>query len=104
MLEELQSLSETKKKQVIIIATIIIMIIVVGAWAVYFNGVIMGSAQQSVAQATSTSVTPTATPAAVAPATTPAPSGPSLWQHIENGFGFIVNIFKKPWQYNIQPQ
>ncbi len=105
MLEELQSLSEDKKKQVLIVATIIIMVIIIGAWAVYFNGVIMGASQLAADQATSTvaATTPTTTPIAI---TTPAPavSGPSMWQDIEGWFGSIANIFKTPSQYTIQPQ
>jgi uncharacterized protein YpmB len=104
MLEELQSLSDDKKKQVLIVATIIIMIIIIGAWAVYFNGVIMGTSQAA-DQATSTAAVaaPTTTPIAI---TTPAPaaSGPSMWQDIEGWFGSIANIFKAPSQYTIQPQ
>jgi hypothetical protein len=101
MLEELQSLSETKKKQVIVIATIIIMAIIIGVWVAYFNSTIMGSAQQqAAAQATTT-----APVAVAAPTPTPAPAnGPGLWQNIENAFGSIANIFRKPSQYNIQPQ
>jgi hypothetical protein len=104
MLEELQSLSETKKKQVLIIATIIIMVIVVGVWATYFNGIIQGSSQAAVAApATSTVAVVATTPVAVAVPTAQA-SGPSLWQNIKNGFGSIADIFKKPSQYTVRPQ
>ena len=107
MLEELQSLSEEKKKQVLIIATIIIMVIVIGVWATYFNGIIQGSSQPTDAQASSTvavaATAPVVTPAAAATSVAQS-SGPSLWQNIENGFGSIADMFKKPSQYNIQPQ
>ena len=106
MLEELQSLSETKKKQVLIIATIIIMAIIIGAWAVYFNSVIQGNEQQPAAQATSTApaLAPSAAALTPAPASAPAASGPSVWQNIESWFGSATNIFRKPSRYNIQPQ
>ena len=109
MLEELRELSEAKKKQVLIIATIIIMIIIVGAWAVYFNSIIQGTAQQEVAQTTAsapaatTSTAPAAVVSMAAPAA-PAASGPSLWQNIKNSFGSIVTIFNRPSQYTIHPQ
>jgi hypothetical protein len=96
MLEELQSLSETNKKRVLVIATIIIMIIIIGVWVTYFNNIIIGNSSQAASQATSTAV---AAPAPVAP-----PAGPGVWQNIENGLRRFVNIFRKPSQYNIQPQ
>ncbi|HUC31623.1 MAG TPA: hypothetical protein VMR99_02980 [Candidatus Paceibacterota bacterium] len=107
MLEELRSLSDARKKQVLIIATIIIMIIVIGVWVTYFNSLIQGTTQQAPTQTTSTA--PTVAPVPAAPVTTPAiapaaASGPSLWQNMENWFGSIVNIFRSPSQYNIQPQ
>jgi hypothetical protein len=101
MLKELRSLSETKKKQVLIVTTIIIMIIVIGAWVAYFNSVIQAGAQQSVAQTPPAAAVSTPAPVAVS---APAPSGPNLWQRVESGFGSIANVFKKPSQYNIQPQ
>ena len=113
MLEELQSLSETNKKRVLVIGTIIIMIIIIGVWVTYFNSIIVGTAQEAAAQATSTVATSTA-PVAIAIVPTPAASvsasaptqasGPSIWQDIKNMFGSIANIFRKPSQYNIQPQ
>jgi hypothetical protein len=99
MLEELQSLSDAKKKHVLVIATIIIMVIIVGVWVAYFNSIIVGTAQQASAEATSTDT------AAPASASAPAQaSEPGLWQNIENGFGSIANVFRNPSQYNIQPQ
>jgi hypothetical protein len=108
MLEELQSLSDASKKRVLIIATIIIMVIIIGVWVVYFNSIIAGPSQQATVQATSSVAvaTPIAVPATL-PTVTSAPaqaSGPSLWQNIKNGIGSVANIFKKPSQYNIQPQ
>jgi len=106
MLEELQSLSDGNKKRILIIATMIIMIIIIGMWVVYFNGVIMGTAEQVATDATTTSagaVAPTL-PTVVAPSAPAQANGPSLWQNIENGFGSIANVFKKPSHYNIQPQ
>jgi flagellar basal body-associated protein FliL len=104
MLEELQSLSDGNKKRVLVIATIIIMVIIIGVWVAYFNSVIMGTAQQTAVETTtpSAAVAPAAA-TATAPVTAQA-NGPSLWQNIENGFGSIANVFKKPSQYNIQPQ
>jgi flagellar basal body-associated protein FliL len=106
MLEELRSLSDAKKKQVIIVSTIIIMIIIIGVWVAYFNSVIMGTTQQATAQATSTTadVVPAPTAAPTPSPTVAQANGPSLWQNIEDGFGSIINVFKGPSQYNIQPQ
>jgi flagellar basal body-associated protein FliL len=102
MLEELQSLSDGNKKRVLVIATIIIMVIIVGVWVAYFNSIIMGTAQQAATEATtSVAVAPTVTTTTPVTAQT---NGPSLWQNIENGFGSIANVFKKPSQYTIQPQ
>jgi flagellar basal body-associated protein FliL len=106
MLEELRSLSEENKKRVLIIATVIIMVIVIGAWAVYFNSIVMGTAQQAATDATSSAAVAspsTTTVTATAPATAQANS-PSLWQNIKDGFGSIANIIKKPSQYTIQPK
>ena len=105
MLEELQSLSDGNKKRILIIATMIIMIIIIGMWVVYFNGVIMGTAEQVATDATTSAgaVAPTL-PTVVAPSAPAQANGPSLWQNIENGFGSIANVFKKPSHYNIQPQ
>lgn len=107
MLEELQSLSEKNKHRILIIATIIIMVIVVSIWLLYVGSIIAGSSQQSASQAASTNaVAPAAVPV-VAPTAMQA-SGPSMWQNVGNWFGFvfssIANIFRKPSQYNIQPQ
>ncbi len=106
MLEELQSLSPEKKKQVLIVATIIIMAIIIGVWISYFNSIVIGSVQETAMEATSS--------AAAAPAPAPAPAAatqagsPGVWQNMENwfgsAFGSIANIFRKPSQYNIQPQ
>jgi hypothetical protein len=90
MLEELRSLSEINKKRVLIITTIIITVIIIGVWVSYFNGIIQGTVPRDSMQATST------VPIAV--------SGPSVWQNIKNGFGSVLDVFKKPSQYNIQPQ
>lgn len=103
MLEELQSLSEGDKKRVLIIATIVIMIIIIGVWMVYFNSVIMGTAQQAAAGATTANSAASA-PVTATPSVAAQANGPSLWQNIENGFGSIANVFKKPSQYTIQPQ
>jgi hypothetical protein len=80
------------------------MVIIIGVWVAYFNSVIMGTAQQTAVETTtpSAAVAPAAA-TATAPVTAQA-NGPSLWQNIENGFGSIANVFKKPSQYNIQPQ
>jgi uncharacterized membrane protein YraQ (UPF0718 family) len=110
MLEELQSLSETNKKRVLIISTTIIMIIIIGVWFSYFSNTIGSVAQQPAAQDTDTSSiavapAPIVVAPTMAPAQTPAQaSGPSLWQNIKNWFGGIINIFKKPSQYEIHPQ
>jgi hypothetical protein len=105
MLEELQSLSDGNKKRVLVIATVIIMVIIIGVWVVYFNSIIMGTAQPVATEATTTSAVATPTPTTTAPVpVTAQANGPSLWQNIENGFGSIANVFKKPSQYNIQPQ
>jgi flagellar basal body-associated protein FliL len=101
MLEELQSLSAASKKRVLVIATIIIMAIVIGVWVVYFNSIIAGTSQQIAVQATSSAAATPAIPTATA---APQASDPGLWQNIKDGFGFIANIFKKPSQYNVQPQ
>ncbi len=115
MLEELQSLSPEKKKQVLIVATIIIMAIIIGVWVSYFNSIVIGSVQETATELTSSA---TATPAsAPTPAPAPAPAaapavsqagGPGVWQNMENwfgsAFGSVANIFRKPSQYNIQPQ
>jgi cytoskeletal protein RodZ len=122
-LEEIQSLSDVAKKRVLIISTIIIMVIVVGVWFSYFNNILAqanhGASEQTASAAatvapsdepspfpatatTTTDVAPTASANAAAPAATP--SGPTLWQHIENGFNWIGNIFKGPSNYTIQPQ
>jgi hypothetical protein len=106
MLEELQSLSDGNKKRVLVIATVIIMIIIIGVWVIYFNSVIMGTAQPAATEATTTSavaVPISATVTTTAPVAAQA-SGPSLWQNIKNGFGSIANVFKKPSQYTVQPQ
>lgn len=101
MLEELQSLSENNKKRVLVITTVIIMIIVIGIWISYFNSIIVGTAQQVAMRATSSAAE---APTFTAPAASPQASGPSLWQNIKNGFGFVANIFRQPSQYNVQPQ
>ena len=103
MLEELQSLSDGNKKRVLVIATVIIMIIIIGVWVVYFNSIIMGTAQQAATEATTSSVVVTPTATAPVPVTEQA-NGPSLWQNIKDGFGSVANVFKKPSQYTIQPQ
>ncbi len=104
MLEELQSLSDGNKKRVLIIATVIIMVIIIGVWVTYFNSVIVGT-DQSVATEATTTTSAVATPTTTAPApVTAQANGPSIWQNIKNGFGSIANVFKKPSQYNIQPQ
>lgn len=118
-LEEIQSLSEGTKKRVLIIATILIMIIVITVWFAYFNSILGGTSQPSVAQ---TSATTPAAPAPSTPSSTtvaaavpvvsqsgvPLMSGPSLWQNIENGFSSffrsIASIFSGPSNYTIKPQ
>ncbi|HEY5221379.1 MAG TPA: hypothetical protein VIJ29_04575 [Candidatus Paceibacterota bacterium] len=109
MLEELRSLSEANKKRVLIIATIIIMVIIIGVWVTYFNSIVIGNSSGAAAQATSTVATSTApVPIAIAPAPAASvptqASGPGVWQDIKNFFSAIANIFRKPSQYNIQPQ
>ena len=113
MLEELQSLSDGNKKRVLVISTTVIMIIIIGAWATYFNSVIMGTTQQASDEATipNATTTPMTAPTAaiatmpVAPAPADAQAhGYGLWQNIKNGFGPFVNIFQKPSQYTIKPQ
>jgi hypothetical protein len=97
MLEELRSLSPENKKRVLIVSTIIIMIIVVGLWMLYFNSIVIGSEQQTVAQPVAASV-PAPTPVAA-----PQASGPGLWQNMKNWFGGLADILEKPSQYKIQP-
>jgi flagellar basal body-associated protein FliL len=99
MLEELQSLSAGNKKRVLVVTTVILMVIVIGVWAVYFNSVIMGTMQPVSTEAAEATTTSTGVAPQVAQA-----NGPSLWQNIKDGFGSIANVFKKPSQYNIQPQ
>jgi zona occludens toxin (predicted ATPase) len=107
MLEEIQALSEANKKRVLVFGTVIIMLIVLGVWVAYFNGIIASASQPLTAQSTSTDATDAAAapvPIAIQPATTPATNGPGLWQNIEDGMASIANIFKRPSQYDIQPQ
>ena len=110
-LEEIQSLSEGTKKRVLIIATVLIMIIIVGAWAVYFNGVIGATSPSGDTSAAAAPVAPAPVPIAITaapPAITPSASGPGLWQNIRDGFssffGFFAGIFSHPSNYSIQPK
>lgn len=104
--EELQSLDDQTKQKVLIITTAIVMVIIIYFWLAYFNNLVAGVAQQSVA---------TAAPAAAStPVASAGATGPSAWQDIGNGFmniagAFawighgIVGIFQSPKQYVVQP-
>jgi hypothetical protein len=91
-LEELQSLNAVAKKRVLVIGTIIIMVIIVGVWLSYFNGILAGANQATVADDSTTSK-----PSA------PTANGPSMWQNIENSMASIGNVFNSSSQYTVQP-
>jgi cytoskeletal protein RodZ len=92
-LEEIQSLSDGTKKRVLVISTVIVMVIVIGVWMSYFNNIVMGTAQQATADATSTDQ-----------AAMSANNGPSFWQRVEGGFSYMGSIFRRSSNYSIQPQ
>jgi hypothetical protein len=81
--EELQSLSESTKQRILVVSTIVIMIVVVYVWLGYFNGI--------VAQAQSQQTQPTS-------------SGNNFWQTVKDDMGNMVNNFKQPGQYTVQPK
>ena len=91
--EQLQSLDESMKQKILIVATIVIMVVVVYVWIGYFNGIVAGVSQpdQSVAQ-----VQPQATQ--------PTSGGNSVWQDMQNGMANMINAFKQPGQYTIEPK
>lgn len=100
-LEELQSLDEPTKKKVMIVATVVIMGVVIYFWLAYFNNLVAGIDQSTVAENVSSS-------AATA-------SGPGLGESLRNGIASIgnvfmgivhglANIFQAPRQYLITPQ
>jgi hypothetical protein len=115
-LEQIQSMSHENKKRVLIVSTIVLMVIIVAVWAVYFNSVIMGSAQvansaSQTASAAATTPAPTPSPAPApqapavsAPAAPAAQNGPGIWTRMANGIGSIGNMFSQPSNYTIQPK
>lgn len=94
LFEKLQLLDESAKTKVLVVATAVAMIIVVALWYLYFNTIIIGSANQT-------------TVATDQPAAQPS-AGPGIWQDLAGLFMGIVhglgNMIKAPRQYNIQPQ
>jgi hypothetical protein len=79
-LEELQSLDEPVKRRILVVSAIIIMAIVIYVWLGYFNGLVATNQPQQTSG-----------------------SGSSFWRNMTGDMADMINFFRGPRQYVVQP-